>query len=78
MLCPRLGCIHNRSHLFNAIIQHSIEEFLVAVLQRRQVDVLVQVVVPMVEIVDDSLGLLILGEDDRRQKSMDAHELPLT
>jgi len=57
--------------------EDAVEEARVAVLQRHEVRILVQVVLIATEVVEHSLDLLVLVRDGRRQQAVDAEDLTL-
>ena len=57
--------------------EDAVEEARVAVLQRHEVRILVQVVLIATEVVEHPLDLLVLVRDGRRQQAVDAEDLTL-
>jgi hypothetical protein len=65
------------SELFEVLDQQAVEEPLVAILEGRQPDVLLQVVALAVQVLQLELDLLRKGRDPRRQQPPQAHRLAL-
>ncbi len=57
--------------------QHPEEQRLVAVVQRREVDVLVEIGLLAAEVLEHALELLFLREHARRQQATQAERVPL-
>lgn len=69
--------VDNRCQGFYVVPQDPVEELLIAVIESRQVDVLVKVVSPVFNVGIDALGLLLLSKYSRWQQSMNPQYLAL-
>ena len=74
---PNSWCVNEWGHLFDVLCYHFVEELLISVHQRRQVDVLIQVFRPATNIGKHSVCLLFSREYSWWQKAMDTQDLSL-
>jgi len=72
---PDGGGVDNGSHLFDVRRDDIVEQFLVSVVQRGDVDELVEVGRATTEVSEYAHLLFILGEHRGRKKSVDAEDL---
>ena len=63
------GRVDDRQRLGDVVAQHAIKQCFVAVLQRAQIDVLVEIIVTSGEFVPEMLGLLVEGLHRGRQQT---------
>ena len=71
------GGVDQGRHDVHVLRDDFVEEFLIPVEELHHVDVLVQVVVPAVDVAHHAKRLLVLVDDGRGQEPMDTQDLPL-
>ena len=69
---PDRGRVHDGHHCFEVFRQHAVEERLVAILQAREVDVTLEVVLLPAVVLEHARDLLLDREDVRRQQALRA------